>query len=161
MLQETLRFSNRVVAIRGKAVEGESFDTSPYATFWAEASQAVAMSRRGRVHLIKMVDLGVLRALHAESQGGPSAGKMPIAVTCQDYESLGGPMLRGIRKTQQGWIMGDNSIVKFFNSVPGPQEGVLVQPREVTLSEETRADMAALSNTMEVLAQRAAAGKDR
>jgi hypothetical protein len=86
MLQETLRFSNRVVAIRGKAVEGESFDTSAYATFWAEASQAVAMSRRGRVHLIKMVDLGVLKALHAESQGGPSAGKMPIAVTCQDYE---------------------------------------------------------------------------
>lgn len=161
MLKESVRSSTRVVGIRGAAVGADSFDSSAYAEFWADASQAVAMSRRGRVHLIKMVDLGVLKALHDESKGGSSAGKMPIVVRCQDFESLAGPMMRGIRKTPEGWLMGDSSVVKFFNSVPGPEEGVLVQPRELALSEETRADMAALTEAMAALAQRTAAAKQQ
>lgn len=161
MLKESVRSSNRVVGIRGTAVDDGSFDTSEYAAFWLEASQAVAMSRRGRVHLVKMVDLGVLKTLHEESKGGASAGKMAIAVTCQDYESLGGPMLRGIRQTADGWIMGDNSTVRFFKTVPGPEAGVLVPPRELALSDETLADMAALTNAMEALAQRTAAAKEQ
>ena len=162
MAKESERATARVVGIRGGAVDGDSFESSAYALFWKEASQAVAMSRRGRVHLIKMVDLGVLKALHSESTGGEGAGKMPIAVVCQDYESLAGPMMRGIRRTTSGWVMGDESVVRFFQELPGEEEGVLVHPREVALSAETRADMDALKAAMEGLAQRVvAAGKDR
>lgn len=158
MLKGTWRTEARVVGIRGSAVGASSFETSVYAQFWRDASKAVAMSRRGKVHLISKVDMAVLRALHDESVGQGSAGKMPIVVVCRDYESLAGPMMRGIKRTEAGWLMGDQSIVKFFSDVPGSEEGVLVEPRVVEVSREVQSEMAQLEEVMRARARSTAEG---
>lgn len=157
MRKESVQPGARVFRIGGGAMAADAFEGGVYALFWKEASQAVAMSRLGRVHLIDKVDLEVLRALHEEGRGGTSAGKMPIVVVCKDFESLAGPMMRRIQRDEQGWRMGDGSVVRFFKEMPGEEEGKLSPPRALELSEATRADMRALAAAMESLAQRAAA----
>jgi hypothetical protein len=148
MLKGTQPADKRVVSIRGGALGVSTFESSVYAQFWREASKAVAMSRRGKVHLVSLVDIEVLRALHAESEGKGSAGKMPIAVVCRDYESLAGPMMKGIHRTDTGWLMGDMCLVKFFSELPGPEEGPVVAPRVVEVGEEVQLEMEQLEAAM-------------
>jgi hypothetical protein len=157
MRKEGLQTAATVLRLRGDAMEQDGFENSVYAVFWQEASRAIAISRAGRVHLVRKVDLGVLRALHQEACGGESAGKMPIALVCQDFESLAGPMLRGISRDDRGWRMGDGSLVRFFEEMPGDEEGEFVPPVQLELSDKTQAEMRALEAALAALAEKTAA----
>ncbi|TXG99931.1 MAG: hypothetical protein E6R08_00425 [Nevskiaceae bacterium] len=147
------------MSLQGGSPGADSFEGSVYARFWQEASQAVALSRKGKVHLVARVDMGVLRGLHAESTGeGESMGRMPIAVVCKDAETLGGPMLRGLMRLDAGWHMGDGSVVRFFNALPGPEEGELVEEFSVSITPDAQRD---LDELQRVLQRRSAAAIKR
>lgn len=148
MQKDSLQRPAKVVGLTGG--EMSSFDLSEYAAFWREASQAVALSRRGKVHLVDRVHFAVLRGLHAEAcESGPWMGKMPIAVVCKDQESLGGPMLRGIHRGVDGWTMGDGTLVRFFETLPGPEEGALAEPRQLQIPSHVQHEMDELARVVQ------------